>query len=322
MGFPLNAEVYTAIKHGIADSFYGTILGEEMDYAYGKICKMVDQEDLVTTYTGWGGVPEPRQLSAGATGTGGGRQAKQLKDYKITGTVVEWEQTIEIPRSIVETQPGLAADKAAEMARAALMFMDRRFVATVLQASTPGYDGVSLYNDAHPESGTNQDNNVTSAAATGTKPSVAELETEIDLEMGTVKKFTNDQGTPVNGACKKWRILVPTAFEYLYGAVLGTINTAAGVAGYDVSGGTGRYRGMFDVIGSPFVAADDKHYTFANRSGYYPVALLKNKDFEVVDNINTDSDTWRINQTALIHSYARFEFIPWDWKGTIRQVWT
>lgn len=322
MGFPLNAEIYTSIKHGIADSFYGTILAEEQDYAYGKLCKMVDQEDLVTTYTGWGGVPEPRQLSAGATGTGGGRQAKQLKDYKIIGTVVEWEQTLEIPRSIVETQPGLAAEKSAELARAALLFMDRRFVATVLPASTAGYDGVSLYNDAHPESGTNQDNNVTSAAATGTNPSATELETELDLEFGIMRRFTNDAGTPVNAAVRQYKVLTGVGLEEKYKAVAGPKNTAAALEGHDVSGGTGRFRGRMEVIGSPFVATDDRHYLFVDRPGYYPVALLRNKDFEMTDNINTASDIWNFGMTAIIHSYARFEFIPWDWKGTIRQVWT
>lgn len=331
MGFPINAEVYSAIKHGIADSFYGTIIAEEGEYAYGKLCKPIDQDDLTTTYTAWGGTPEPRQLSAGATGTGGGRMAKQLKDYKITGTVVEWEQTIEIPRSIVETQPGLAAEKAAEMARKALLFMDRRFVATILPGSTAGYDGVALYADAHPESGTNQDNNLTSAAATGTKPTAAELESQLDLEVSTIKKFTDDAGTPVGATCRKFKILVPVSFEYLYKSILDPGVNLSGVAGYDSSAnstttsfgaGSGRFRGMFEVIGSPFVATDDRHYTFADRPGYYPVALLRNKDFEVVDNINTDSDMWRLNQTAIIHSYARFEFIPWDWKGTVRQVWS
>jgi hypothetical protein len=327
---PLNPEVYSSIKHGIADSFYGTIIAEAHDYAYGKLTKEVQQDDLTVTYTAWGGAPEPRQLSAGATGAGGGRQAKALKDYKLVGTVVEWEQTISLPRSIVETQPGLAAEKAAEMARKAMLFMDRRFVATILPAATAGYDGLSLYNDAHLESGTAQDNNLTSAAATGTKPNAGELESELDLEISTIKKFTDDAGTPVGAATKKWKILVPSAFEYMYGSVVNpAVNNA--IPGYDSSAnsvttsfgaGSGRFRGMIEVIGSPFIAADDRHYIFADRPGYFAVALLKNKDFEVVDNINTDSDEWRLNQTALIHSYARFEFIPWDWKGTIRQVWT
>ncbi len=72
------------------------------------------------------------------------------------------------------------------------------------------------------------------------------------------------------------------------------------------------------VAAGPGFAGEQDRYEVLQKA----VALLKNKDWEIVDNINTDSDAWQINQTALIHSYARFEFIPWDWKGTIRQVWT
>ena len=321
MGFPINSEVYSAIKHGIADSFYGTILAEEPDYTYGKLCKPVDQDDLTATYTAWGGAPEPRQLSTAlnGSGTGGGRQAKQLMDYKVTGSVVEWEQIIEIPRSVVETQPGLAAEKAAELARKALLFMDRRFVGTILDAATLGYDGDALYSTTHTESGTAQDNADTSAAATGTKPTVAELEAQLDLNVALLRLFTDDALTPVNATVKQYLMLIPVEFEPLYNISLGTSNMAH--PGLDVSGATGRFKGMFEIVSSPFVPAT-RHYIFCKRPGYYPVALLKNKDWEVVDNINTDSDAWRLNQTALIHSYARFEFIPWDWKGTIRQVWS
>ena len=323
MGFPINSETYSAIKHGIADSFYGTIIAEEQEYTYNRLCKPIEQDDLTTTYTAWGGVPEPRAMSTaltGATAAGGGRMAKQLMDYKITGSVVEWEQTIEIPRSVVETQPGLAAEKAAEMARKAMLYMERRFVGTILDAATLGYDGDALYSTSHTESGASQDNADTSAAATGTKPTAAELETQLDLNVALVKAFTDDASTPVNATVKQFEMIVPLAFETLYNIVLGASNTAS--PGLDVSGGTGRFKGMFNITASPFVSAADRHFIFCKRPGYYAVALLKNKDWEVVDNINTDSDAWRLNQTALIHSYARFEFIPWDWKGTIRQVWT
>jgi hypothetical protein len=94
------------------------------------------------------------------------------------------------------------------------------------------------------------------------------------------------------------------------------------IGGTDVSGGTGKYRGLFEVLPSAFRSAADRYFVVAKDTGAYPVALLKNKDFEFVTNIGTDSDMWLYSQMAVFSSYARFEFIPWDWKTTIRQVYT
>lgn len=316
MNWPLNAEVLQGIAR---TSFYGTLAATEAERVYTKLCMPIDQSDLTVTYTSFGEVPEPRQLS-GAVAATGERQAHGLKDYKMVGTVVEWEQTIEIPRAVIETNPGEISRITARMARKASMFMDRRFVGTILPAATLGYDGVALYADAHPESGTSQDNNLTSAAATGTKPTAGELEADLDLELGALKGFTDDKGTPVNEGVGRFFILVPQTFEWLYKSTLEPLKGQS--AGLDVSGGTGRFRGMFTVLASNFVATADRHYLFADVPGTAAVALLRNKDFEFVTNIGTDSDAWRHKQVAIFSSYARFEFIPWDWKVTLRQVWS
>lgn len=315
----LNAEVLQSIAH---NAFYGELLRQEELRVYPKLCELIDQDDLTTTYTSFGSTPEPRQLS-GSVASGGQRHFKRVRDYKITGTVVEWEQTVEIDRAVIETNPNEVPRRMREMAAKASIFMDRRFVGTILPASTAGYDGVGIYSASHPESGTNQDNDDTSAAATGTKPSAAELESHLDTELGTLCGFTDDEGTPVNAGVQSFFILVPKTFRYLYKTVLEpATNQERG--GLDSSGGSGRFRGMFQVLGSPFVATEDRHYIFTNEGGggRKAVALLKNKDFEFVTNIGTDSDRWRHDQKAVFSSYARFEFIPWDWKCTYRQVWT
>lgn len=313
---PLNAEVLQGIAR---TSFYSALSAEMSMRVFPKLCLEKPVKDETTTFTSFGSVPEPRQLSGSVASTGE-RQAYGLKDYKLTGTVVEWEQTLEVPRKVCESYPDEMAGKIREMAAKAIMFMDRRFVATVLPASTAGYDGVSLYNDAHPESGTNQDNNLTSAAATGTKPTAAELEADLDTELGALKGFTDDRGTPVNDGVTQFDILVPLSFEWLYRSTLEPLKGQ--VAALDVSGGTGRFRGMFNVHASAFVATADRHYLVARREGTAPVALLKHKDFEFKSNVGTDSDMWNFKQMGIFYSYARWEFVPWDWKTTVRQVWT
>ena len=313
---PLNAEVLQGIAR---TSFYGQVKSMEGRLIHPKLTTPITQEDLTVTYTSFGEVPEPRQLSGSVASTGE-RQAHGLGDFKMVGTVVEWEQTVEVPRSTIETNSSQIAIITARMARKAMIHMDRRFVTDVLPGSTAGYDGLSLYNDAHLESGTAQDNNVTSAAATGTAPIAAELEAQLDIEIAALEGFTDDKGTPANMGVEGYTILVPTAFRALYTGIVEPLKQQS--PGLDVSGGTGRHRGLFSILSSPFVATADRHYTFADNPDTKAVALLKNKELEIVTNIGTDSDKWNHGQMAIFSSYARWEFIPWDWKVTMRQVWS
>lgn len=320
MAWPINAEILQGI---VKTSFYGALQTAEADLVYPKLCQTIAQEDLTVTYTSFGNVPEPRQMS-GSVASSGTRQAKALKDYKLTGTVVEFETTASLPRSVVETNPSEIGRITEQMAQKCALFLDRRFIATALPASTAGYDGVSLYNDAHLESGTAQDNNRTAVAAgtvpTTTFPTAAELESALGVEIGALKGFTDDQGTPVNANISRYSIICPITYEYLYRTVLEP--QKGQISGTDVSGGTGRFRGLFTVYASPFVATEDRHYLFGMRPGAFAVALLKNKDWEIKTNIGTDSDVWNMNQTALFMAYGRFEFYPWDWKTTLIEVWT
>lgn len=316
--WPLNAEVLQGIAH---TGFYGALASEESMRIYPRICQIIDQSDLSTTYTSFGNTPEPRQLSGSVASTGE-RQAYGMKDYKITGTVVEWEQTVEVPRSVIETNPGEIGRITSQMAQKASLFMDRRLVGTVLPAATAGYDGSALYSDSgHTETGTAQDNNLAGTSATGTKPTAAEIESDMDTVLGTLKGFTDDRLTPVNEGVSRFIVLVPLSFEFLFKNTLEKPPVGS-VPSVDASGATGRFRGMFDVIASAFVATADRHYIFTDRQDTKAVALLKNKPFEFVTNIGTDSDAWRHKQTAIFSSYARFEFIPWDWKTTCRVIYT
>ncbi len=317
MSLPVNAEVLQSIAK---TSFYGALESQEQLRLYPQLSMPVTQDQLTTTYTSFGNVPEPRQLS-GSVAAGGHRKARSLADYKLVGTVVEWEDTVPVPRSVIETNPAEIGRITQQMAEKASLFMDRQFV-TALAASTAGYDGVALIHDSHPESGTNQDNNW-STAVTGisaTHPTSAEFETLFDVNYKDIKGFTDDQGTPVNEGVRKFHVICPLEFENHMRIVLGPINNA--VPYFDVGGGTGRFRGMADVHGTAFITTQDRYYIIADKPSSRPIALLKNKDWEFKTNIGTDSDLWNLSQTAIFYAYARFVFVPWDWKTIGLQVVT
>jgi len=323
---PINAEVLQGIAK---TTFYGAIKDEESKRIYPKICEIIDQPDLTVTYTSFGGVPEPRQLSGSRAATGN-RQAKSLADYTLVGTVVEWEDTVTIPRAVIETNPQEIPRITAQMAQKASLFLDRRLVGTSLPSTTAlGYDGIALFSGSHAETGSNQDNDnstaVTGIVGTTTHPTTSEFEAMIDLALSDIKAFTDDVGTPVNAGVTNYTIVCPLEFEFHLKSVLGVLG-----GNYQMAGGiapaddiyTGRFRGMFDVVGSPFVATNDRVYIFCNDGGTKAMALLKNKDWEFKSNIGTDSDLWNYEQTALFTAYARFEFVPWNWKVAYRHVYT
>lgn len=327
MAWPGNAQVLQGMAK---TSFYGALQTAEEGVLYPKVCEIIDQQDLTVTYTSFGGVPEPRQLSGASTATGQ-RMAKSLNDYTLTATVIEWEDTVTIPRSVIETNPGEIPRITTQMAQKAALFMDRRFIATALPSTTAlGYDGSALYHASnHTETGTAQDN-ARSTAVTGisaTHPTSSEFEMLFDDNISRIKNFTDDAGTPVNAAAQRFTLIVPTEFEYHIKSLVGAgVNSmvAGGVgslaAGVDIV--TSRFRGMIDVYGSPFIATQDRIYWFVNNIGPKAVALIKNKDWEFKTNIGTDSDLWNYSQTALFTAYARFEFVPWNWKNTLRQIYT
>ena len=178
----LNAEVLQGIAR---TSFYGALGAVEAELVHPKLTKEVSQKEITVTYTSFGEVPEPREMSGSVAATGE-RQTHGVADYKVVGTVIEREQTVGMKRATIETNPGEIPIKTGQMARKAMIYKDRRFIATVLPATTAGYNRVSLYNDAHLESGTAQDNNLTAVAATGTVPTAAELEASLDTEIAAI----------------------------------------------------------------------------------------------------------------------------------------
>lgn len=312
----LNPETLSGIAH---NSFYGELQEQEGKRIYPKICEIINQTDITTTYTTFGSPPEPRRLSGTQAATGA-RQAYGMKDYIIAGTVVEWEQTIEIPRATIETNPDEIPRQMRMMAAKASMFMDRRLIGTILNAATLGYDGVALISATHGESGTNQDNDFTDNIADPAAPTGAELEAILGANIAFLKGVTDDRLTPVNEGASRFQVIMPNAAEFIYRSVLEPVQNQA-QGGLDISGGTGKFRGMFEVLPSAF-SGTNRHYVFAADTGRKAVALLKNKDFEFKTNIGTDSDIWNLGQMAVFHSYARWEFIPWDWHAILYNALT
>ncbi len=113
-----------------------------------------------------------------------------------------------------------------ELGTEAVNFVDELVFGTLIDAAEsatgsegPAYDGQAFFDTDHvdpaAEFTTAQDNDRTSAAATGTTPTLAELEAAIDTHLVAFRTFRDDRGRKwwrnIKGVT--WWLIVPPAFE-------------------------------------------------------------------------------------------------------------
>jgi phage major head subunit gpT-like protein len=276
------------------------------------------------------------QMDAGFFGTApyptewtGSRQHKRLKSYTQSITPKKWEITVDFDVPTLEDdQTGTAKRTASRMVSSAQAFYLKRF-ADVLALGTgttlgTGYDGVALFSGSHPESGTNQDNTHTSAAATGTQPTAAELESALDADFQYALAYTDDSGKPMGGQITDWALMVPPAYAKVFSVVCGSngsLGGAAAIGGLDVSGVTGSFRGL-EVIVNPYITDVDRFY-FLKKGGVPPMVLVQRKpwSFDVRDK-SSGSDYARDNDVMVFEADARFEVGYGAWSSAMVHVFT
>lgn len=307
--YPQNAEILQGIYR---KSFFDNLISGEAARFYPKLSKDVPQDTETVTYTSFGSVPEPSQLSGSST-TAGVPGVTVLKDYKLSVTVVEHAVKVGMPRSVAEDNPMDAQGMVGKLGGKASFYRDRQFIACLTSATLTGYDGVVIYSASHPESGTNQTNIDTSAGT----PTGAQIETALTSNIGAIHGFTDDQGTPVNEGVMHFTLLCNPAQYFTYLSVLDPNMSQQAI---DSSGGTGKFRGMVTVIPTALVASKT-HYIFAD--GAEPaVGYFHKTEWDLKSNMYTDSDLWTQSHQARFTGYARFQFKPWQWKSTARYIFS
>lgn len=259
----------------------------------------------------------------------GARQHKDLKSYTQTITPRKWELTIDfdVP-TYDDDQTRTAAQTASKMLARCTEHMVRRWT-QVIEAGTgttlgTGYDGVAIYSGSHPESGTNQDNTHTSAAATGTQPTGTELLAVLDSDFQLADAYTDDQGAPLGGNPTDWTLMIPPAYGSVFATVLGSNGSAGGgqaIPGSDIitAQGSTVFRGM-EYFVNPYMSNADRFYAF--RKGGLPSVLVQRDpwDFQVKD--RTNSDIGFEQDLITFGARARYEIGYGFWFDTFVHVFT
>jgi hypothetical protein len=310
--YPQNPELLQGIYRA---AFFDNVISGDSARFYSKLSKITQQTTDTVTYTSFGSVPEPVQLS-GTAATAGAAPVKTLKDYKMAVTVHPYTVKIGMPRSVAEDNPQDAQGMVAKMGQKASFYYDRAFIACLASSTLLGYDGKVVYSTTHAESGSNQDNARTATGA-GTI-TAAEMETGITAAVAGLQGFTDDQGTYVNEGVNHFTILCnPLQWGMINNLVNPNLNS---VHAADVTGGTGKFRGMFTVIPSMLVTTK-VHHIFAD-GGDPAVGYFTHTDWDLKSNMYTASDLWNDSHEARFTGYARFAFYPWQWKSCIRTTYS
>ena len=223
------------IVKGALNTFHQRM--SEIPTVWQNHCQTTTSTTATEQYVWPGFVPQPREFIDG-------RSIQSMIDFTWNVENNEYELTLLINRKHFEDdQTGLINSRMREIAEIWATFKDFQF-ATLLEAGGTGlaYDGVAFYGDTRTiGSSANIDNNLTSAAATGTIPTSAEFQTALRDSKAAMWRFQDDKGRPFNAAAiNQLRVIVPPEYEYpareaLNASIIGnTSNVYTGAAQLDV----------------------------------------------------------------------------------------
>jgi hypothetical protein len=311
---PINVNLQRRINK---EAFYSEIEASRNERVWPMFAERIGQDAASVIRPGFGSIPKPTQISGTVAGMSSA-QLKALKDYSYTTTVVEWDLSVSMKRSLFEDNMEEAGRVGRLHGQSASVFNDERAITQLDSTTALGYDGIALYSGSHAESGSNQDNDRTTAIVLATSPTAVEMEAAITENLKALRDFTDDQGRPVNEGVSRFTILVPPESEWVTKLTLDPDLSGQAI---DSSGVTGVFRGMFDIRTSAYVP-NDRYYIFAQNRTRKALGMYVKTDWDYFSNIGTDSDAWRLGRLAVFTGYARFEFQPMDWKTTTRHVFT
>lgn len=220
------------------------------------------------TYTRLGAAPMPVEFS-------GDRQGKVTNEYTFTGTNIPYDGSIVIDKELVKYQQwdeisSLTANQGLKAAahRTALL-------TTLLENGTTvvGDDGQFFFDVDHTDPGavntTNQDNDLTSTAATGTVPTDLEARREIRRQFDQFYTFKDDRGDPQVPSdridAENFVLMIPPEFLTVIRQIE-VSDTVTGPLANDL-------KGTFSYRVNPFLTGGDQMFMFYAGSIHKPLIL-------------------------------------------------
>lgn len=303
----------------------------QMAWCWPMVTTEMPSDSDQETYPWLGQVPQLREWTAL-------RDVKSLPGQTFTIRNRKWEGTIAVENDLVRRDKlGIVAIRARDLARRAMSHRESLLIDTLLLGeATNCYDGQYFFDDDHADPGavftSSQDNDLTSAAATGTIPTPAEFEAAVNAMLNGatgldgLRVFTDDQGEPWNFA-EDLHWIIPPAYELAARTVLGT---GTNISPADSTGITGAFRGLGTVHVSNYLparqtalgqTADNRFYLLNAAPVVRPIIfqLEREPEFETLGpgsdhSFKTDTTLYGVNasynmgygpwQHAVVHTFS------------------
>ena len=202
----------------------------------------------------------------------GGRKAQDLREFSFSINNKEHEASLYVKTS------ELRRDKTGQLMVRINELVDRavyypaKLLSTLIEngESTTCYDGQYFFDTDHSEgdSGT-QDNDITSAAATGTSPSADEMRTAIIKSVKQLLGFKDDRGELVNATARSFEVMVP--LEYMQPALEAVVLPTVSTGGANIIPNMPEF--SIGVTVNPQLTWTTKFATFVNDGSMRPFIL-------------------------------------------------
>jgi phage major head subunit gpT-like protein len=221
----LNTASYTAVQNDLTQQFRLAL--QSATPFYPSLCTEVNSNRAEENYGFLGSVP-------GMSEWLGDRSFKQLRAGRFSIRNKDYEASLEVLRNDIDDDQLMMYETTMSDLGAEAMLHPDELLVTAIEAGdeTECFDGQYFYDTDHSwgDSGT-QSNKLTTAAATGTTPTVAEFKSSFESACVALLGFTNDQGKklnrPIVGSLNSLTVAVPLALrQTAYDALTATVNAS------------------------------------------------------------------------------------------------
>ena len=279
-----------------------------MEGCFQRIESDADQE----TYPGLAYAPRPRVMT-------GGRDHRTVPGSTFTIINSKFESTVDIGYELWKYgKLGAVQSMLASLGEKARMYPNR-LMGDLLNAGSvdSGHDVQIFYSNAHVDPGarytTAQDNDFTSAAATGTAPTVLEMYAALQTHRAAYDGFKDGDGDPV----------IPTE-DATFVVLCSPENIQAARAVYKNDQITGpinnEMRGVFKPVINPFSDVDAEFFTCWTSGRRKPFIYQVAEPVMLEDNIGGDSEFE--TKDLSFGSFGYYNVGYGDWRYTCRHIFT
>jgi phage major head subunit gpT-like protein len=272
-----------------------------------RYCERVTSNTKTEAYAWSGTLPRPRKYVDQRT-----VQGMRAYDFSITNE--KWELTFIINRDHWEDdQTGQIQSRVREAALPWAAEKNEEFKNLLVNGatSTATYDGSTFFHATRTdgESGT-IDNNLTSAAATGTIPTSAEFMTGVKDSKTQMLKFKDDMGRPWTNMVELWTI-VPPAYEHA---------AREGLNATVISQTSNVFQGMSGLDVYPYLTSEAIMYVCALNGPRKPFVYQERTALEIV--ILDSTEDFAENEGLKVLCRQRFKFAYGEFRAAIEYTYS